>query len=140
MTHPTTPKSDDGGQATAFMVGVVAALWLFAGIVVDGGLALAGKARALDVAQEAARTGAQQLDIARLRAADNDIRLLRGKAAQAAASYVTATGDTGTATVHGDEVTVHVTHHQHAQILQLVGLRTLTVTAHATVRAERATA
>ncbi|WP_432046017.1 pilus assembly protein TadG-related protein [Streptomyces asiaticus] len=139
MKRPTTVKNADGGQATAFMVGVAAALWLFAGIVVDGGLALAGKARALDVAQEAARTGAQQLDIARLRTAD-DVRLLRGKAAQAATSYITATGDTGRATVHGDEVTLYVTHHQRAQILQLVGVRTLTVTAHATVRAERATA
>jgi hypothetical protein len=53
---------------------------------------------------------------------------------------VSATGDTGSATVRGDEVTVHVTHHQRAQILQLVGMRTLTVTAHATVRAERANA
>ncbi|MFT9479753.1 pilus assembly protein TadG-related protein [Streptomyces sp. Mo3] len=138
MKRPTAVKNADGGQATAFMVGVAAALWLFAGIVVDGGLALAGKARALDVAQEAARTGAQQLDIARLRTAD-DVRLLHGKAAQAAASYITATGDTGTAAVHGDEVTVYVTHHQRAQILQLVGVRTLTVTGHATVRAERGT-
>ncbi|MBL1102900.1 pilus assembly protein TadG-related protein, partial [Streptomyces coffeae] len=59
--------NQDRGQVTAFVVGIVAALWLFAGIVVDGGLALAGKARALDVAQEAARTGAQQLDVGRLR-------------------------------------------------------------------------
>lgn len=127
----------DQGQVTPFVIGMVAALWLFAGIVVDGGLALAGKARALDVAQEAARTGAQQLDVGRLRRAD-DIRLSDGKAARAATSYVAAAGDTGRATVRGDEVTVQVTHHERAQILQLVGVRTLAVTAHATVRAERA--
>ncbi|MER6146220.1 pilus assembly protein TadG-related protein [Streptomyces sparsogenes] len=130
---------EDRGQVTSFVVGVMVALWLFAGIVIDGGLALAGKARALDVAQEAARTGAQQLDIGRLRSTD-DVRLLRGKAARAAVAYVSATGDTGSAKVRGDEVTVHVTHHQRAQILQLVGVRTLTVTAHATVRAKRANA
>ncbi|MEU5647568.1 pilus assembly protein TadG-related protein [Streptomyces milbemycinicus] len=130
---------DDRGQVTSFVMGVMLALWLFAGIVIDGGLALAGKARALDVAQEAARTGAQQLDIGRLRSTD-DVRLLRSKAARAATAYVSATGDTGRATVRGDEVTVHVTHHQPAQILQLVGVRTLTVTADATVRAERANA
>ncbi|MCQ6246176.1 hypothetical protein EC608_010695 [Streptomyces malaysiensis subsp. malaysiensis] len=116
---------------------MVAALWLFTGIVIDGGLALAGKAQALDVAQEAARTGAQQLDIGRLRSTQ-DVRLLTGKAARAAAAYVTATGDLGQAKVRGDEVTVKVTHRQPTQILQLVGVRTLTVTAHATVRAERA--
>ncbi|WP_254885908.1 pilus assembly protein TadG-related protein [Streptomyces sp. NA02950] len=129
-------NNQDRGQVTAFVVGIVAALWLFAGIVVDGGLALAGKVRALDVAQEAARTGAQQLDIGRLRSTE-DIRLLKGKAAHAATAYVTATGDTAKTTVRGQEVTVQVTHHQPAQILQLIGVRALTVTAHATVRAER---
>ncbi|WP_060954419.1 pilus assembly protein TadG-related protein [Streptomyces hygroscopicus] len=133
----TVATDKDRGQVTAFVIGVVAALWLFAGIVVDGGLALAGKARALDVAQEAARTGAQQLDVGRLRSAD-DIRLSHGKATRSATSYVVATGDTGRATVRGDEVTVWVTHHQRAQILRVIGVRTLTVTARATARAERA--
>ncbi|KPI17627.1 hypothetical protein OK074_1648 [Actinobacteria bacterium OK074] len=131
-------RADDRGQVTAFVVGTVLALWLFAGIVVDGGLALAGKAGALDTAQEAARTGAQELDIGRLRGAA-DVRLTRASAAAAARGYVAATGDSGTATVRGDTVTVHVTHHQHAQILQLVGVRTLTVTATATAQAERVT-
>ncbi|MFM9446950.1 pilus assembly protein TadG-related protein [Streptomyces acidiscabies] len=131
-------KGDDRGQVTAFVVGTVLVLWLFAGIVVDGGLALAGKARALDTAQEAARTGAQQLDIGRLRTAD-DVRLTGTRATAAAQAYVTSTGDTGTASAHGDEVTVRVTHRQRAQILQLVGVRTLTVTATATARAERVT-
>ncbi|WP_435208513.1 pilus assembly protein TadG-related protein [Streptomyces sp. bgisy034] len=129
---------DDRGQITAFVVGTVAALWLFAGIVVDGGLALAGKARALDTAQEAARTGAQQLDTSRLRHAD-DVRLMGEKAAAMARAYVASTGDSGTATVRGDTVTVRVTHHQRAQILQVIGVRTLTVTASATAQAERVT-
>jgi hypothetical protein len=34
---------------------------------------------------------------------------------------------------------VHVTHHQHTQILQLIGLRTLTVHATGTAHAERPT-
>ncbi|MEU6572556.1 pilus assembly protein TadG-related protein [Streptomyces sp. NPDC046805] len=129
---------DDRGQATAFVVGVFAALWLFAGIVVDGGLALAGKAQALDAAQEAARTGAQQLDVGRLRRSD-EVRLVRDKAAAAARVYVASTGDSATASVKGEAVTVHVTHHQRTQILQLIGLRTLTVHATATAQAERAT-
>lgn len=130
-------RGEDRGQATAFVVGVLAALWLFAGIVVDGGLALSGKAHALDLAQEAARTGAQQLDVDRLRSND-DVRLVRGKATQAATAYVTAAGDSGRVAVRGDEITVHVTHHQRTQILTLIGVRVLTVTANATVRAERA--
>lgn len=144
-THPECvgvklASSDDRGQTTAFTIGVIAALWLFAGIVVDGGLALAGKAQALDVAQEAARTGAQQLDIRELRHGDRDtVRLLRNEAEHAARAHVAATGDQGTATVNDDEVTVHVTHHQHTQILQLIGVDTITVRATGTAHAERTT-
>ncbi|MCX5535748.1 hypothetical protein OG785_34980 [Streptomyces sp. NBC_00006] len=131
---------DDRGQVTAFVVGVFAALWLFAGIVVDGGLALAGKAQALDVAQEAARTGAQQIDVGHLRRTHGaDVRLLRAQAVRAARAHVSSTGDAGTAGVHGDSVTVHVTHHQRTQILQLIGVTTLTVHASGTAHAERAT-
>ncbi|MGW2055893.1 TadE/TadG family type IV pilus assembly protein [Streptomyces sp. NPDC001840] len=126
---------DDRGQVTAFVVGVFAALWLFAGIVVDGGLALAGKTRALDVAQEAARTGAQQLDVGRLRR--GEVRLVYDKAAAAARAYISSTGDHGSASAKGDAVTVRVTHHQRTQILQLIGLRTLTVHASGTAHAER---
>ncbi|GGO99162.1 pilus assembly protein TadG-related protein [Wenjunlia tyrosinilytica] len=130
---------DERGQVTAFVVGILAALWLFAGIVVDGGLALAGKAQALDVAQEAARTGAQELDVGRLRRGD-DVRLMRDRAAAAARAYVASTADSGTASAKGDAVTVQVTHHQRTQILQLVGLRTITAQATATAHAERTTA
>ncbi|MFE0276158.1 pilus assembly protein TadG-related protein [Streptomyces sp. NPDC058992] len=130
-------SGDDRGQVTAFVVGVFAALWLFAGIVVDGGLALAGKAQALDVAQEAARTGAQQLDVGQLRRG-GDVRLVRDKAAAAARAYVASTGDSATALVRGDAVTVHVTHRQRTQILQLIGVSTLTMHATGTAHAERA--
>ncbi|MGW0734469.1 pilus assembly protein TadG-related protein [Streptomyces sp. NPDC002851] len=122
---------------TAFVVGLFAALWLFAGIVVDGGLVLAGKARALDVAQEAARTGAQQLDVAQLRRGD-DVRLVRDAAARAARAHVAATGDQSAASVRGEVVTVRVTHLQRTQILQLIGLDTLTVHATGSAHAERA--
>ncbi|QRX95777.1 pilus assembly protein TadG-related protein [Streptomyces noursei] len=131
-------QGDDRGQATAFVVGVAAALWLFAGIVVDGGLALAGKAQALDVAQEAARSGAQQLDVGRLRD-HREVRLVGVEAARAARAHVAAVGDAGSATVKGSAVTVHVTHRYRTQILQLVGLRTLTLHATATSYAEGTT-
>lgn len=129
---------EDRGQVTAFVVGVMAGLWLFTGIVVDGGLALAAKTRALDNAQEAARTGAQHLDLAALRDTQT-YRLDAGRAAAAARSYITATGDTARVDVEGDTVTVHVTHRAPTQVLQLLGLRHLTVTASAHARAHTAT-
>ncbi|RKN11575.1 pilus assembly protein TadG-related protein [Streptomyces radicis] len=129
---------DDRGAVTAFVIGAFLGLWLFTGIVVDGGLALAGKTRAMDNAQEAARTGAQRLDLAALRA-NGTPRLDPDRAAAAARDYITSTGDTARVEVQGDSVTVHVTHRTPTQILQLAGLRHLTVTGRATAHAERAT-
>ncbi|MFE7317866.1 pilus assembly protein TadG-related protein [Streptomyces sp. NPDC057555] len=131
-------QGDDRGQATGFVVCILAALWLFAGVVVDGGLALAGKSRALDVAQEAARSGAQQLDVGRLRD-HHEVRLVRAEAARAARAYLVVAGEHGAAAVEGSAVTVRVTHHYRTQVLQLVGLRTLTVHAAATSHARRST-
>ncbi|GHJ35443.1 hypothetical protein Sm713_10520 [Streptomyces sp. TS71-3] len=113
-------------------------MWLFAGIVVDGGLALAGKARALDVAQEAARVGAQQVDLGQLRR-EGRIRLVPEQAATAAEDYVASTGDSGSVSVKGEALTVRVAHAQRTQVLRLIGLRTLTVHAGATAHAEHVT-
>lgn len=131
--------ADDRGQVTAFVIGIFLGLWLFAGIVVDGGLALAAKARLLDNAQEAARAGAQSLDLAAFRDTGS-IRLNREEAEAAARAYLAATGDQADVHVQDDRVTVHVTHQVRTQILQLAGLRHLTVSSTATARPERATA
>lgn len=118
---------DDGGQVTAFIVIFTAAVVMFAGLVLDGGLALSAKVRAIDEAQEAARAGAQALDLAAYRR-DGAVRLVPGQARALAKRYLAATGDTGTVAVTGDTVTVTVTAHQRTQLLTVVGLRTLTVT------------
>lgn len=129
---------DDRGQVTAFVVGVALGLWIFIGIVVDGGLALAAKTRAMNNAQEAARTGAQHLDLATLRH-ENTKRLDAEQAMRAARAYITATGDSARVTVQGNTVTVHVTHHLHTQVLQLAGLGELTITATGSARAHTGT-
>ena len=46
---------------TAFVVTLAAALILLAGLVLDGGLVLAAKRRAINEAEAAARAGAQQI-------------------------------------------------------------------------------
>lgn len=135
MTQP----ADDRGQVTAFVAVVVLGLWLFTGIVVDGGLALAAKTRAWDNAQEAARTAAQHLDLAALRR-DHIVRLDPERARQAARTYLTATGGTPRVHIEGDTVTVHLTHHLDTQVLQLAGLKQLTITATATATARTGTA
>lgn len=54
---------DEDGQVTAFAVVMTVNLLLCAGLVLDGGQALAARVRLIGVAQEAARAGAQQLDL-----------------------------------------------------------------------------
>ena len=131
-------RSDDRGQTSAFIIGVLMGLWLFTGIVVDGGLALAAKTRAMDTAQEAARTAAQHLDLAALREYGTT-RLDPQQAEAAALDYVAATGDEARVTVEGDTVTVAVTSQLTTQVLQLAGLHHFTVSATATAHAATGT-
>jgi hypothetical protein len=118
---------DDRGQVTAFVVVFTAAIVMFAGLVLDGGLGLSAKVRAIDEAQEAARTGAQALDLAAYRR-DGTVRLLPAQARALARHYLATTGDTGKVTATTEAVTVTVTARQHTQLLGLFGLHTLTVT------------
>ncbi|HVT66405.1 MAG TPA: hypothetical protein VHF26_01555, partial [Trebonia sp.] len=78
---------------------LAAAFILGAGLVIDGGLALAGKTTAMDEAQQAARTAATALAKQPLR--DGHITLDQGAALADAQAYITATGDSGTVTIDG---------------------------------------
>ena len=114
---------------TAFVVVFTFALVLLAGLVIDGGLTLAAKVRAIDEAQAAARAGAQEVDVALLRST-GEMVLDPVRASQAAESYLAATGHTGTVEVDGDEVEVSVSITQPMQVLGLAGIGSLTVTGH----------
>lgn len=123
----------DRGQITAFVVPLVAALLMLGGLGLDGGLALAAKTRALGHAQEAARAGAQALDLAAYRT-DGTVRLDPDQARQRALAYLHDSGVSGTATATEDDVTVTVTTDYATQLLWALGLDTLTVTATGTAR------
>ncbi|WP_331738756.1 pilus assembly protein TadG-related protein [Embleya sp. NBC_00896] len=126
----------DTGRITAFVAVLIAGLMLCAGLVLDGGLALAAKTDALDAAQEAARAGAQALDLAAARGlGPTAVDPAQGR--QAALNSLAAAGYRGTATVAGARVTVNVTHKQRTQILTLAGVSEITVTATATAEAQR---
>ncbi|MEV0318138.1 pilus assembly protein TadG-related protein [Streptomyces sp. NPDC050658] len=120
--------SKDGGQITVFVVLITAAVLMFAALALDGGLALAAKVRAIGEAQEAARSGAQAIDLAAYRR-DGTLRLLPDQAQRRAQTYLAATGDSGNITATEDTVTVTVTAHQRTQMLGLLGIDALSVTA-----------
>ncbi|WP_241835232.1 pilus assembly protein TadG-related protein [Pseudofrankia asymbiotica] len=113
---------------TAFVTVLFAAFVMFGGLIVDAGGALADKISAMGVAQEAARAGAQQLDLTALRQGGT-VRLLPDQAVAAARAYLAQAGATGTVTIIDNTVTVTVTAVHDNLLLGVVGLDTLTVTA-----------
>jgi hypothetical protein len=106
---------DESGMVTAFVVIFTLALVLMAGLVLDGGLALAAKVQAIDDGQAAARAGAQAT----------------------AERYLAAAGRTGTVSVNGEQVTVTVTITQPTQILDLASIDHLTETGTGAATAEQ---
>ncbi|MDT0321458.1 hypothetical protein [Streptomyces millisiae] len=126
-------RFDDRGQLTPFVVTMFAALVMFAGLALDPGMAIAAKIRAIGQAQEAARAGAQAIDLSAYRA-DGSVRLDAEQAHQLAQTYLRQADADGTITVTEDTVTVTVTAHQPTQLLQLLGVDELTVTASGTAQ------
>lgn len=79
---PTRSRRDERGSITPFVVIVSLAIILMAALVIDGGRQLNGKGRAIAYAQEAARAGAQAIDVA-----DAELDLETGLALRAAQAY-----------------------------------------------------
>jgi Flp pilus assembly protein TadG len=118
---------DDSGQVTVFLVGIMAALLLLAGLVIDGGNVLAARRVAIDNAEAAARAGAQAISISSYRSSGKVV--LDASAAEAAAeSFLRSLGEQGSVAVSGDTVTVTVHLRQRLAILSIVGVSALTVT------------
>ena len=128
---------DDRGAMSAFVVVLVVALLLLAGLVVDGGRAVNARALALDDAEQAARAGANQVDLAHLRQT-GQVRLDRGEAERAARAFLVARGyDGGSVQVapDGNSVTVEVSDHVRTVLLSLALVDDFTVEGTATARA-----
>ncbi|WP_435110487.1 pilus assembly protein TadG-related protein [Nocardiopsis synnemataformans] len=128
---------DDRGQATAFLVIMAIALLLLVALVFDVGGALRERNRNLQLAQEAARAGAQQIDLAAYRA-DGTVTLDPTAAATAANAFLADAGVRGTATVSGDVVTVTAQSTYTFRLLPLAA-RTASGTASATPLTEPTT-
>lgn len=142
-------RSDDSGRVTAFFVVLTTAVLLFAGLVLDSGLALAAKVRAIGAAQEAARAGAQAIDLGAYRT-DGTLRLDPDRAAALARAYLAdaavsrshATGGgpadlTVSVVVIGDTVTVTVAVSEPTQLLGLVGISSIRVSGTGSAHPDR---
>lgn len=129
-------RRNEDGMVTAFAVVFSVALLLFAGLVLDGGTALATKRHITDQAQSAARQGAQAIDTDAYRSF-GAVSLDADEAQSAAASYLANVEQQGTVAVVGSEVRVTVKKEQPMQVLGIGGLRSVTVTGVGVARAER---
>jgi Flp pilus assembly protein TadG len=119
------------------MVAILAvALLALGALVFDGGQILTARREANNLARQAARAGAQQLDIAHART--GTFTLDAAAADSAARTYLADQGVTPTAVrVLGDRVEVTVTLTQPTPLLSILGIDARAVTATASARAAR---
>jgi hypothetical protein len=112
-------------------------LLLVTGLVFDGGRAIVAKRHAINTAEQAARAGAQAIDIASVRSG-GPYRLDPRQARRAALAYLTAAGEIGTVAVShdatGDLVSVVVPFSVRSSLLTLAGLPVLRGTGQASAR------
>ena len=137
--HDGRVNSDVGrseaGFVAATVVALVMSLFLVAGLVYDGGLALAAHRRAFNEAAAAARAGAQAMKGSTI--AGGPVDADPTAAAAAAHRYLAALGHSGSVTVNGDLVEVSVSFPYQMVILGAAGLNDITVTGSGRARAER---
>ncbi len=128
-----TAGSEGGSIALYFAIIAVAALVL-AGLVLDGGAALATREKAADLATQAARVGADALTPASVRGLPGDLQADPAAARAAVGRFLDAAGATGSVSVDGDRVTVRVTVPRRTVILSAVGVNDISQTATASAR------
>ncbi len=109
-------RGAEQGSVSAFVAVIALGLVMVAGLVYDGGQILAAQARARDLAANAARAGAQEIDLDALRT-DGVPLLDPDRAANAAHTYLVRSGVDGQVVVDGTSVTVTATIHQNMRIL-----------------------
>ena len=130
MRRRVADTDREAGSVTVFVAITVLGILILCGLVVDGGAKLRAVQRADRVATEAARAAGQAADLAAL--AGGEARVDRQAAADAAPAFLTAAGETGTATVSADDTAVEVTVTTTAPtvFLGLIGIPAFTVTGH----------
>jgi len=109
---------------------LLVAVFALVGLVVDGGSALSARQSAADEAEQAARAGAGALSVDALRS--GSLQIDQAKAVAAAERFTVVAGHPGTAAVSSGTVKVSIHYQIHTQILGIIGINTLSISATAT--------
>lgn len=126
-----TSDSGDKGSISAYVVFLALALIVVCGLVFDAGGALGDRQRAADIAEQAARAGADRL----LPTPDGQAPLIDVPAARSTAlAFLRREGVPGMVAATSTEVTVTVTITHRTTLLQAAGIDTLPVKGSATAR------
>jgi Flp pilus assembly protein TadG len=100
---------------TVWTVALVTTCWALVGLVLDGGRALRERSDAFGTAAAAARAGVQELDEDAV--VEGMVEIDRPAARQAALTYLTSRGYTGSVTFQGLDVTVQVSGRTEFRVL-----------------------
>lgn len=128
-------RRGEAGVVTLFVVALMAVFVALGGLVVDGGVLLDARRRAINEAEAAARAGAQALAPDTVRAGASDVSV--AGAEEAVRRYVAATGHDARVAVAADAVEVTVSFRQPLLILGAFGLASPVVAGTARVEAIR---
>jgi hypothetical protein len=116
-------SQSERGSVSAFLALLAVALLAVAGLVVDGGSALAAKRGAIDEAEQAARAGAAVLAESEVRSASGG----PGSAVSAAEDYLASAGHPGVAWVAGNQVIARIAYSKPTVLLGIVGVGSVQV-------------
>jgi Flp pilus assembly protein TadG len=122
------------GAASVFVVGMSIMLFVCAGLVVDGGLAINARMTVADDAEQASRVGADTIDLDRLRSS-GDIRIDEIAAVNRVNQFMADRGYSGgqyTVAANFDSVTVTVRDRVDSMFLQVIAIPGFDVEARAT--------
>ncbi len=133
MKHPSH-RRDERGAISIWMVTASFVMMVLVGLAVDLGGQVHARQRADNVAAEAARTGAQQVQAAPA-IEGRYVSIDTVAARNAAQQYLSAAGVAGTVKITGgDTIVVDVTDTYTPKFLSFIGIGDLTVTADASAR------
>ncbi|MCD9199263.1 TadE/TadG family type IV pilus assembly protein [Aeromicrobium wangtongii] len=122
------------GSASIFVIGMSLVLLVCAGLVVDGGLAINARMRVADDAEQAARVGADSIDVTELRSG-GALKIDGDLARQRAAGYLQDRGYVAgqyTVDADGNAVIVEVQDTTETALLKLVNIKNFVVNGRAT--------
>jgi Flp pilus assembly protein TadG len=133
MTKSRPPKRMAGEEGSVLITGLLLsiALLMVIGFAVDVGHAFLVKRQLASIADDAALTGSQAIDLPALHEGHLQLEPSQARSEALRALYANPS-ITAQATATNGEVTVTVHRRVHAILLGIIGMSTITITAHAT--------